>query len=256
MFVLTVKDCTGLKQLLSHCGRLLERNGTSEIVVVMQELMNTLLSLMHPKNPDSLMSIFTFKEMSTLLHLCKHPDRRVRRAGGKLLARLATLDEAKEQMMEEADTIPLLISMCKHSDQTSQLTGAKTLAELAEQPKNRVKLVRQGTLPAMFGMMRESDNEMQFQCARAMADLAEAVDNRVAIVYGGLDALITLMESQDDLVQEQAMRCLVNLCAPAGVVCGSDGAVGRFGALSAYQVADDDSDMSSSSSEDGSEVSP
>jgi hypothetical protein len=42
-------------------------------------------------------------------------------------------------MMEDPDTVPLLISLRKHADATAQLTAAKTLAELAEEPKNRVR---------------------------------------------------------------------------------------------------------------------
>ena len=61
----------------------------------------------------------------------------------------------------------------------------------------------------------------------------------MAIVYGGLHEILTLMLSDDDHVQEQGMRCLVNLSAPAGFACGSlPGEVGRFGGLKAMQVDD------------------
>ena len=44
-------------------------------------------------------------------------------------------------MMKDPETIPLLLSLCK-LDYSSQMTAVKVLAELAEEPLNRVPLVR------------------------------------------------------------------------------------------------------------------
>lgn len=247
----------GLAHLLSYSQRLLNMDGTSEITGNLTHTINTLYVFMPVKYPKNVMVIYDKGHMGTILQMCKHSAYKVRRAAGKLLARLSTIHEAKDKMMGESETVKLLISMCKHRDPQCQLSGVKVIAELAEEPKNRVALVREATLPALFQLMGHNDDAISFQCARAVADLAEAVDNRVAIVYGGLEQILKLMLSDDDNVQEQGMRCLVNLASPAGFACGAESnEVGRFGGLQALQVDDDldqdddDTSETESSSED------
>jgi hypothetical protein len=249
----------GLAHLLGHALRLLNMEGTSEIITNLTQTVNTLYAFMPVKYPKNVMVIHDKGHMGTILQLCKHSHQKVRRSAGKLLARLSTIDEAKDKMMGESETVNLLISMCKHRDSQCQLTAVKVIAELAEEPRNRVPLVMAATLPALFQLMRiadrRGDDTISFQCARATADLAEAVDNRVAIVYGGLKEILTLMLSDDDHVQEQGMRCLVNLAGPAGFACGSESnEVGRFGGLNAMRV-DDDLDHEEEESEDSSDFS-
>ena len=242
----------GLAHLLAHAQRLLNMEGTTEIISNLTQTVNTLYVFMPVRYPKNVMVIHDMGYMGTILQLCKHSAYKVRRSAGKLLARLSTIDEAKDKMMGEVGTVNLLISMCKHRDNQCQLTAVKVIAELAEEPQNRVPLVRAATLPALFALMRKGDDVINFQCARAAADLAEAVDNRVAIVYGGLNEILTLMLSEDDSVQEQGMRCLVNLAGPAGFACGArPPQVGRFGGLQAVRV-DDELDQDEDSSADNS----
>ena len=154
------------------------------------------------------------------------------------------------------ETVPLLISLCKQRDYGSQMTAVKVIAELAEEAKNRKPLYLQAVMPTLFECIRKGDDEMRFQCARAIADMAEAVELRVGIVYAGLEQILECMLSDDDAVQEQGMRTLVNLAAPAGFACGADeGGVGRYGALEALQVDDEGSENESSSEEDDSDAS-
>jgi hypothetical protein len=243
----------GLVHLFAHASRLVDLDGTGDIHTNLTQVMTVLLTFMPAKYPKNVMAVMDEGYMSTLLHLCKYNSGKVRRSAGKLLARLSTIEASKEKMMADPDTVPLLISLCKQSDYSSQMTAVKVIAELAEEAKNRTKLFRAAVLPTLFECIRKGDDEMRFQCARAIADMAEAVELRVAIVYAGLEQILECMLSEDDQVQEQGMRILVNLAAPAGYACGADeGGVGRYGALEALQVDDDLDDEDSSSSDDDS----
>lgn len=243
----------GLVHVLTHASRLVNLDGTGEIHANLAQVVTVLLTFMPAKLPANVMVVMDRGFMSTLLHLCKYNSGKVRRSAGKLLARLSTIEAAKAKMMTEPDTVTLLNSLCKQSDDSSQMTAVKVIAELAEEPKNRLPLYLSAVLPTLFELIRKGDDEMRFQAARAIADMAEAVELRVAIVYAGLEQILECMLSEDDQVQEQGMRILVNLAAPAGFACGAErGAVGRYGALEAMHV-DDDLDETTSSSEDSGE---
>lgn len=239
----------GLVHVLSHANRLVSLDGTGAIHVNLTQVMTVLLTFMPAKVPQNVMVVMDEGYMSTLLHLCKYNSGKVRRSAGKLLARLSTIEASKAKMMADPEIVPLLNSLCKQSDYSSRMTAVKVIAELAEEPKNRLPLYLAAVLPTLFEQIRKGDDEMRFQCARAIADMAEAVELRVAIVYAGLELILDCMLSEDDQVQEQGMRILVNLAAPAGFACGAEaGEVGRYGALEALQV-DDDLDETSSSDE-------
>jgi len=242
----------GLVHVLSHANRLVSLDGTGEIYANLTQVMTILLTFMPAKSPQNVMVVMDEGYMSTLLHLCKYNSGKVRRSAGKILARLSTIEASKAKMMEDPEIVPLLNSLCKQSDYSSRMTAVKVIAELAEEPKNRFPLYLAAVLPTLFELIRKGDDEMRFQCARAIADMAEAVELRVAIVYAGLEQILGCMLSEDDQVQEQGMRILVNLAAPAGFACGAQiGEVGRYGALEALKVDDDLDDQTSSSDDSG-----
>jgi hypothetical protein len=115
---------------------------------------------------------------------------------------------------------------------------ARILAELSEAWENRVPMVQAGVLRTLHMLIQTcEDRELEdvkggqfdkvpttgqvatrYECARCLADLAEAVELRQDIAEHCLPDLRLMMTSPLAGVPEQAMRCMLNLAAPAGQV--------------------------------------
>eukprot|EP01052_Picozoa_sp_SAG31_P033629 SAG31_NODE_3825_length_3848_cov_1.551614_5_plen_224_part_00 len=116
-------------------------------------------------------------------------------------------------------------------------------------------MLSDGVLPVMMGMLRSGNPTIQGECMRALADLAEAVDNRVSLAYRGLDGILPILDSENRIAQEEAVRFVCNLLAPAGFITSYTAGpeeVGRYGSVRRDSEVDDaSSDEDAAAPEDG-----
>jgi hypothetical protein len=219
--------------MLAHADRLHHaRSATQAMIDTLQQLVRTVGSL--TKTEVALRQIVDCGYVSTVLELCKSSVRKTRRGAARLLTRMIALDEAKIAVMEEEGALALLLSTGKVHDEFVQATGSRIVCELAGAPVNRAKMIKEGVLDSILSMLRTGSVETQVECMRAMADLAEAIENRRPLAYRGLDAVVEagVLVSEQEMLQEHAVRFICNLLAPAGcvtrVTC-SPMDVGRYG---------------------------
>ena len=157
----------------------------------------------------------------TVVLLCKSQERKVRRGAARLLGRLSTLVAWKRSVGSDPDLLPLLLSMCKIDDTTIQVAACQIIAEISELPTNRVAMVSAGVLPALSSLLRLDDSRVHRDAMRAMAALAEAVDNRVSMSYRAVESIASMLFNEDQAAQEDAIRALANIAAPAGIISES-----------------------------------
>jgi hypothetical protein len=89
---------------------------------------------------------------------------------------------------------------------------------VAEVPTNRVIMEQNGALPALLHLMRLDDSRVHRDCMRTLSLLAEATPNRVSMSYRTLDVVAEMLWNDDQATQADAIRCVANIVAPAGIV--------------------------------------
>lgn len=208
--------CSGVEVLMDQASRLSRAKVSGATNSLLLDLLRVILSVAETTSP--IRAIFAANQVKTVLQLCMWPEPKLRRVAAKLLERLAQLEESKV-LLCELGAVPLLLSMAKLADPHVQHTASCILAELAEEPAKRTFLVSSGALLTMISLSRSRDTRIKFQAARAIADLAEAFENRMQIVYAALaDLRGWLVESDDERVQEHAMRCGGDSPAPSAAI--------------------------------------
>eukprot|EP01051_Picozoa_sp_SAG22_P003574 SAG22_NODE_176_length_16162_cov_30.625910_7_plen_659_part_00 len=207
----------GIEHMLDRALTLVLGGGDSLTdVTILRELTNVLL--LYVRGAGVMRLVIKQDHMRTFMELARSSDSKVRRGGATMLSRISTLPEAKQRMVTEEQTLPLLLSMVSPHDYRVNRTTAKVLAELSEAWQNRVPLVNAGVLSAFSLLIGGGESKVQFECARALGDISEAVENRSRVAHEVLADLQDMLASEDLRVVWQSLRCLLNLVAPAGEV--------------------------------------
>jgi HEAT repeat protein len=131
-----------------------------------------------------------------------------------------------------------LIAYCESAEVTLQREVAEKLANEAVKPARQVQIVQYGGLKLLVPLTKSTDMEVQRLAAHALANLSVnctcsvsaclpaclvgravcfnrgsgvADNQRLMADEDAIDCLITLLDSQSDLIQRQAAKALANL---------------------------------------------
>ena len=195
---------------------------TDEQRRLLQQISTTLVDLLQTKIVLREFCGLKGGYMQSLLELSRTNDTKTCRNCLRLLARVATIKEAKQQLLSHPMNLPLLMSLAERSVSLSVARAvARILAELAEAWHNRAPLVMGGVLRTLSILIGRSEDKdltnnssgtdtsqaaTRFEAARCLADLAEVPELRAEIARACTKDLCVMLPSTLSGVTEQTIR--------------------------------------------------